>query len=95
MRIWTAAVVLSLAIGGCTPAPPTPAGNGYFVSAVGTPLYIAFKIPVCAVTIGFAAPIAGVAGLAGPSENYAAHDARPELDDALTRNCGPPYVLVP
>lgn len=95
MRIWNAVMVLSLAIGGCTPVPTTPAGNGDFVSTVGTPFYIAFKIPVCAATIAIAAPIAGVAGLAGPSGNAAAHDVRRDLDDGLTRNCGPPYLLVP
>lgn len=95
MRGWTAGLLLSLVIAGCTAAPATPQGNGDFVSAVGTPFYIAFKIPVCAMTIAIAGPIAGMAGLAGPSENAASHDVRLDLDDGLMRNCGPPYVLVP
>lgn len=95
MRSRTAALFLSFAIAGCTAPPTTPVGNGDFVSAIGTPFYIAFKIPLCAATIALAGPVAGAAGLAGAPENAAAQGVRSNLDDGLMRNCGPPYVLAP
>jgi hypothetical protein len=70
-----------------------PPSHDQVADAVGTPFYIALKIPVCAATIVIAAPLAGIAGLADPSPNAAAHDPKSDLDYGLRRNCGGPYAL--
>ena len=81
-------VLLACLVGGCaTQAPPGQSGAA---AAVGTPFLIAFKIPVCAVTVALAAPLAGATGLA-PSEQ--SQRIRADLDAGLVQNCGPPYVL--
>ena len=63
------------------------------IDVVGTPFYVALKIPVCAATVVIAAPLAAIAGLADPSPNAAEGDPKSDLDHGIRRNCGPPYVL--
>jgi len=82
-------VVLAATLTACA----APSSRDQVVDAVGTPFYLAFKIPVCAATLVVAAPLAGIAGLADPSPNAAAHDPKPDLDHGIRKNCGGPYVL--
>jgi hypothetical protein len=70
-----------------------PSSHNQVVDAIGTPFYLAFKIPVCAATLVVAAPLAGIAGLAEPSPNAAAHDPKADLDYGIRKNCGGPYAL--
>lgn len=72
---------------------PSPREN--VADAVGTPFYIALKMPVCVATVALAAPWAAVAGLSEPPSYAADNDPRPALDHGIRRNCGPPYVLAP
>ncbi|HEV8015723.1 MAG TPA: hypothetical protein VGP48_09325 [Stellaceae bacterium] len=82
-----------LVLAGC--AAPPPGERVSYVSAVGTPFYIAFKIPTCAATLLLAAPAGALQGLAAPSDDAANEDIRPGLDAGIQANCGPPYVLPP
>jgi hypothetical protein len=91
MKKQAIAAVLVLAAAGCaSPPPPDPQQSA--ISAVGTPFLIAFKIPVCVVSVALAAPLAGATGLAPSPESSA---IRADLDQGLRQNCGPPYVLAP
>jgi len=76
-------------------ASPPPGQRTSYVSAIGTPFYLAFKVPVCAATLAVAGPAAALQGLAAPSENELQPDIRPMLDEGISDNCGPPYVLPP
>lgn len=93
-RIITAAsIVVSLAA--CT-TQSTPTESAHtFVSIVGTPFLLAFKIPICAATVAIAAPTAALSSIADPSPNIAQSRLEPALDDGVARNCGPPYALIP
>jgi hypothetical protein len=96
MRIQAAAILLAGMAAGCASSPP--AGGG-FVSAVGTPFLVAFKIPACITTIALAGPLAGAAALIPENEPLGGDGDRREilhdLDAGLNQNCGPPYVVVP
>lgn len=92
MRMKTLAALLAGALAGCTGSPGASSGDERVVTAVGTPFYIALKVPFCVATAVIAAPLAGVSGFA-PTER--AHELRRDLDDGLTQNCGPPYELTP
>jgi hypothetical protein len=61
-------------------------------SQIGTPFYAAFKLPVCAVSLAVAAPVAGLMGLAHTEDSFA---YRQELDRDVHENCDAPYELVP
>ncbi len=90
-----AAILLSLALAGCSNGPPVNDGAaGGVVSAIGTPFLLAFKIPLCAVTVAVAGPSAGALELAG-YERPTNLDLRHDLDDSVRRNCGVPYVVTP
>jgi hypothetical protein len=81
-------------LGGC--ASPPPGIQISYASAVGTPFYIALKVPVCAATLVMAAPLGALQGLAAPSQQGSLQpDLRPSLDAGIVDNCGPPYVLPP
>lgn len=82
-----------LALAGCASSSPAPRED--VADAVGTPFYIALKIPVCVATVAMAAPWAAVAGLSEPPPYAAENDPRPALDHGIRYNCGPPYVLTP
>jgi hypothetical protein len=92
MRMKALAALLAFALAGCAAQPSAPNGNERFVTTVGTPFFVALKAPFCIATVAIAAPLAGVSGFA-PIER--ARQLRRDLDDGLTQNCGPPYVLTP
>jgi hypothetical protein len=71
-----------------------PSPGAATVSIVGTPFLFAFKIPVCAATLAAGAPLAALTELADPHRFYP-HIIRAELDQAVTQNCGPPWILRP
>jgi hypothetical protein len=81
-------------LGGC--ASPPPGIQISYASAVGTPFYIALKVPVCAATLVMAPPLGALQGLAAPGQQGSLQpDLRPNLDAGIVDNCGPPYVLPP
>src|SRR5260370_11452808 len=96
------ALVVLLALAGCTSPPPSPpqgdiaaappSAGRIALSVIGTPFLVAFKIPVCVVSAAVAAPLAGVAELAG---TFQGNLLEADLGDGLESNCGPPYVLTP
>jgi len=73
--------------------PPPPRYGGSFLSVIGTPFLIAFKIPVCLLTVVVAAPVAGLSEISGSNAEGA--EMREGLRDGLARNCGPPYSVTP
>lgn len=91
-----ASLVLVLFVAGCAAPPPPPEAEPVSpVSVIGTPFLIAFKVPVCAVTLAMAGPIAAMQQLAVPKEGDLSTDFRPELNAGIVSNCGPPYVVLP
>ena len=91
MKKQAIAVLVALTAAGCASSPP-PDAQQSTINTLGTPFLIAFKIPVCAVTVALAAPLAGATGLA---PTYDSRVIRAELDESVRQNCGPPYVLAP
>jgi hypothetical protein len=103
VRRWLSALGCAIAVGGCqTSPPPEPIERGNHtavvhpgdaaLSVVGTPFYLVFKSVVCVASVAIAAPVAGIAAL---SESRFASEARRDLGDGVSQNCGPPYVLSP
>jgi hypothetical protein len=92
MKRYVTASLLAASLAGCASGPAAPDPRQTFVSVVGTPFLIAFKIPVCAASVALAAPLGGATGLAPTAEAW---EIRRDLDRGLTQNCGPPYVLSP
>ena len=90
MKKQVIAALMILTAAGCASSPPDPQQST--INTLGTPFLIAFKIPVCAVTVALAAPLAGATGL---TPTYDSRVIRAELDDGVRQNCGPPYVLAP
>ena len=92
------AILLAGLLAACAASPPgdmPPAEGGAgatFLSVIGTPFLIAFKIPVCAATLAIAAPVAGVAQIAGPGSGDGT-DLKAALVDGVAQNCGPPYYV--
>jgi hypothetical protein len=66
------------------PAPPDPQQTA--INVVSAPFVVAFKIPVCAVTVALAAPLGGVATLSPTPDSWA---LRADLDQGVRQNCGP------
>ncbi len=93
MRSNTVAAILALVLAGCANSPEPPKGNGTFISVIGTPFLIAFKIPTCVASIVIAAPIAGASQLASRGDIFYEPELRRDLEDGLIQNCGPPYVV--
>jgi hypothetical protein len=87
------AIIGVAVVAGCVSPPPGERVS--YVSAVGTPFYVVFKIPACAATLAVAGPAAALQGLAAPTQNGLQPDIRPTLDAGIADNCGPPYVLPP
>jgi hypothetical protein len=84
---------LALSLAGCAGTEPdtdTSTAGDTFISIVGTPLLIAFKIPLCAVSVAIAAPLAGAAALTPDGQ-----ETQHALGAGLASNCGPPYVVNP
>jgi hypothetical protein len=103
MRHWLSTLACVITLGGCqTSPPPDPAEPSTYrtvvhpgdaeLSAVGTPFYLVFKSVFCVASVAIAAPVAGIAAL---SESRFAPEARRDLGDGVSQNCGPPYVLSP
>jgi len=97
-RVISLAFVLFVA--GCAVAPPPPPPGAAPVvvspvSVIGTPFLLAFKVPVCALTLAFAAPAAAAQQLAAPNLDAPEYDIRPALDAGVVENCGPPYAVMP
>jgi hypothetical protein len=90
MKKQAIAALMILTAAGCASSQSDPQQST--ISALGTPFLIAFKIPVCAVTVALAAPLAGATGL---TPTYDSRVIRAELDESVRQNCGPPYVLSP
>lgn len=96
MRHTTLAVLFASLLAGCAnqqsgqSGASASNGDNTFMSVVGTPFYLAFKIPVCIVSAAFAAPVAGASGFMDPQN---AHELRYDLGEGLGQNCGPPYAL--
>ena len=91
-----AATLLALMLAGCAGSPEAPRQQASFISVVGTPLLIAFKIPTCVASIVIAAPLAGASQLAeSPWSAIDQPQLRRNLDDDLNRNCVPPYAVTP
>jgi hypothetical protein len=63
-------------------------------SNLGTPFLIAFKAPLCVVTLALAGPSAAGLELTG-YERTTDLDLRRELDQGVRQNCGVPYVVTP
>ena len=92
----TVLALLALSVAGCAAGPTTgqttePSAGDVVLSALGTPFFLAFKVPVCVASAALAAPVAGLAALA-PDRR---HETRRKLGEGLEHNCGPPYVLTP
>jgi hypothetical protein len=103
MRHWLSALACIVTLGGCqTPPAPAPTEpttqrtvlhpGDAALSAVGTPFYLVFKSVFCVASVAIAAPVAGIAAL---SESRFASEARRDLGDGVSQNCGPPYALRP
>jgi len=97
-RIFLAGLVLLLAA--CVErsnAPPqatmSPAAEPV-IAAIGTPFYLALKIPVCAATLPMAGIFAGLAQLNTADSRLNQEDIKGHAGDAVVANCGPPYYVV-
>jgi hypothetical protein len=67
----------SIFLTGCSSQP-----NGYrvtTVTAIGTPVYVALKIPACVVTLAIAAPLSALQGLTVPGKEPGEEDGSPRL----------------
>jgi len=95
MNSKVAAALLTVALAGCAGNPEASRQEPSFISVVGTPFLIAFKIPTCVVSVAIAAPLAGASQLAEPSPVIDPPSLRRDLDEGLIHNCGPPYVVAP
>jgi hypothetical protein len=103
VRRWLSDLGCAIAVAGCQTgpqlAPTEPSTHRTIVhpgdtalSVVGTPFYLVFKSVFCVASVAIAAPVAGIAAL---SESRLASEARSDLGDGVSQNCGPPYVLSP
>ena len=89
------ALLLALGLLGCASAQEPARQELSFISLVGAPFLIAFKIPACIGSIAIAAPLAGASQLAVSTSVIDEPGLRRELDAGLNHNCGPPYVVYP
>jgi hypothetical protein len=92
MRSRFSAILLALALVGCASPPNPPNTAQSVVDVVATPFLVALKIPVCAVSVGLAAPIAGFTAVSG---DMGGPEMRRELGDGIATNCGPPWGFAP
>lgn len=98
MKHLSLTLLLSIALSACAAAPKdakAPSAESTVVSVIGTPFLIAFKVPLCAVTLAVAAPTAGVAALVPREDNPEPGKAQRVLADGVRANCGPPYAIAP
>src|ERR1700681_3841997 len=95
----TLAVLVALTLAGCVSPPPSdaaarpPNAGGTALAVIGTPFYIAAKIPTCGVAAAIAAPLAAISQLAGDYHQgtIARGGGRinDDLADGLAFDCGP------
>jgi hypothetical protein len=86
------AALLGILLAGCAGTPDDRGSGNTFISVVGTPFLIAFKIPVCVASAAIAAPLAGVSAL---NPDSGGREFREALGAGVAQNCGPPYVVSP
>ena len=99
-----ACVLLGLMLTSCATAPPSPGYYGSsststeapqhslmagILNALALPLYIPFKLAVCATTIVFAAPATAITAVTDPDGTGW---QRESLTEGFTANCGPPWL---
>lgn len=72
-----------------------PDGEAAFLSVVGTPFLIAFKVPACVATVLVAAPAVGASAMIPREDNPQQGMARQIFAKGVRDNCGPPYVVTP
>jgi hypothetical protein len=71
-----------------TVSPPYEStGSNTFLSIVETPFLIAFKAPICILTVAIAAPMSAAAALADSHQGWA---TRRDLTNGVQQNCGLP-----
>ena len=101
MRMRIAACLMSVALCSCAEPPRSDTQLGAvpgpqpLVAAIGTPFLIAFRIPVCAATLLITGPIAAGSEMVPGQDDINRIVARQYLNDNLSANCGPPYVVGP
>ncbi len=82
------AFILLLLLSGCAASRPEDGRVG-FVSAVGTPLYIALKVPLCAATLIAAGPLAALERFSAAEERASAPpDTGPDRARDIAGSCG-------
>lgn len=85
-------LVFSLALAACG---QSPAEREQTADAVATPFYLLGKGPACVGTIVISGPLLGAAALANGHLSRNELEARQEMVDGITDNCGPPYAVYP
>ncbi len=85
-------LVLSLALAACG---QSPGDREATADAVATPFYLLGKGPACVGTVVISGPMLGAAALANGRLSRLEMDARQEMVDGITDNCGPPYTVQP
>jgi hypothetical protein len=97
MRRIVPTLLLAGMVGACAAAPGNEAqsdAGGPLLAAVGTPFLIAFKVPVCVLTLAVAGPVAAANEL-GEDDNSLGQEVHAGLADGIDQNCGPPYAISP
>ena len=97
-------VLLGVVLTSCATAPPQPGAYGSpaaaaesertsvmgsILSALALPIFIPFKVAVCAATVVFVAPAAAVVAV---SDSYGTGWQRDLLNEGFSQNCGPPWL---
>jgi len=95
-------ILLGLALAGCASGTGKETNGVGVVDVIGTPFYIAFKLPTCAFNLAVAAPLAGLSQVAKPwppvnalypNGTDAMVELRRGLNADVTSACGPPYMV--
>ena len=73
----------------------SPAGREETADAFATPFYLIGKVPACVGTGIIDGPMLAAAALGNGYLSRTELEARQEMVDGLTENCGPPYTVQP
>ncbi|HUN46464.1 MAG TPA: hypothetical protein VMU85_08090 [Stellaceae bacterium] len=73
----------------------SPAEREQTADAFATPFYLIGKVPACVGTGIIDGPMLAAAALANGHLSRTELEARQEMVDGLTDNCGPPYAVYP
>ncbi len=92
MKSKTLLLVLCFALAACGQSPEE---REQTADAVATPFYLLGKGPACVGTVLISGPLLGAAALANGRLSRNEMDARQEMVDGITDNCGPPYTVQP